>query len=140
MTYRANCCNPIRGDSIIGYVTRGKGIAVHSRQCRNVHALSINSERRVEVEWARNAEETFPVRVIAHTDDRPGLLYQLVAILANEHANVRSLEAKTDFGHTSDAALIEMTIDVKDKKQLDKLCAAMRRVSGVRDIERTPHT
>ena len=140
MTYRANCCNPIRGDSIVGYVTRGKGIAVHSRLCRNVHALSIDSERRVEVEWARNAEETFPVRVIAHTDDRPGLLYQLVAILANEHANVRSLEAKTDFGHTSDAALIEMTIDVKDKKQLDKLCAAMRRVSGVRDIERTPHT
>ena len=136
MTYRANCCNPIRGDTIIGYVTRGKGIAVHSRQCKNVQALLFDSERRVEVEWARNVEETFPVRVIAHTDDRPGLLYQLVAILANEHANVRSLEAKTDFGHTSDAALIEMTIDVKDKKQLDKLCAAMRRVSGVRDIER----
>jgi GTP pyrophosphokinase len=139
MTYRANCCNPIRGDAIVGYVTRGKGIAVHSRQCKNVQALLFDSERRMDVEWARNNDETFAVRLIAHTDDRPGLLYQLVAILAGEHANVRSLEAKTDFGSTSDAALIEMTIDVRDKKQLDKLCAAMRRVPGVRDIERTLH-
>ncbi len=139
MTYRANCCNPIRGDAIVGYVTRGKGIAVHSRQCKNVQALLFDSERRMDVEWARNIDETFAVRLIAHTDDRPGLLYQLVAILAGEHANVRSLEAKTDFGSTSDAALIEMTIDVRDKKQLDKLCSSMRRVPGVRDIERTLH-
>jgi GTP pyrophosphokinase len=96
-----------------------------------------DSERKIEVEWARNASDTFPVRIVVKTDDRPGLLHQLTTVLANENTNVRSLEAKTDFAATSDAASIEMTVDVRDKKQLEKLCSAMRRISGVRDVERT---
>ena len=68
-------------------------------------------------------------------DDRPGLLHQLTSILSNEDTNVRSLEAKTNTGN-DDSALVEMTVDVRDKKQLEKLCGAMRRISGVRDVER----
>ncbi len=136
MVYRAKCCNPIRGDAIVGYVTRGKGIAVHSRTCNNVQNLMYDSERRIEVEWARNASDTFPVRIVVQTDDRPGLLHQLTTVLASESTNVRSLEARTDFHSGNDAASVEMTVDVRDKKQLEKLCAAMRRISGVRDVER----
>lgn len=136
MVYRARCCNPIRGEGIIGYVTRGKGIAVHSRLCHNVQNLIYDSERKIEVEWARNAGESFPVRIVVHTDDRPGMLHQITTILSDENANVRSLEAKTEVSERHDAALVEMTVDVKDKKQLEKLCSAMRRVSGVRDVER----
>ena len=78
MVYRAKCCNPIKGDSIIGYVTRGKGIAVHSRSCANVQNLMYESERRIDVEWERAAGEAFPVRLIVRTDDRPsGLLHRL---------------------------------------------------------------
>ncbi|MDE3166954.1 MAG: bifunctional (p)ppGpp synthetase/guanosine-3',5'-bis(diphosphate) 3'-pyrophosphohydrolase, partial [Acidobacteriota bacterium] len=73
MVYRAKCCNPIRGDAIVGYVTRGKGVAVHTRICPNVQNLMYDSERRIDVEWSRNVDETFPVRVVVHTDDRPGL-------------------------------------------------------------------
>ena len=73
---------------------------------------------------------------MVHTDDRPGLLHQLTSILSDEKTNVRSLEAKTDISQTSDSALVEMTVDVRDKKQLEKLCSAMRRISGVRDVER----
>jgi guanosine-3',5'-bis(diphosphate) 3'-pyrophosphohydrolase len=140
MVYRAKCCNPIKGEAIVGYVTRGKGIAVHSRACPNVQNLMYDCERKIEVEWERNTKDTFPVRIIVKTDDRPGLLHQLTTILANENTNVRSLEARTDFStDDSDAASIEMTVDVRDKKQLEKLCSAMRRISGVRDVERTNH-
>jgi GTP pyrophosphokinase len=140
MVYRAKCCNPIKGEAIVGYVTRGKGIAVHSRTCSNVQNLMYDSERRIDVEWERNASDTFPVRIVVQTDDRPGLLHQLTTVLANENTNVRSLEAKTDFSNGNDAASIEMTVDVRDKKQLEKLCTAMRRISGVRDVERNNHT
>ena len=136
MVYRAKCCNPIKGEAIVGYVTRGKGIAVHSRTCPNVQNLMYDAERKIDVEWARNASDSFPVRIVVHTDDRPGLLHQLTSVLSDENTNVRSLEAKTDVNGTNDAALVEMTVDVRDKKQLEKLCAAMRRISGVRDVER----
>ena len=134
MVYRAKCCNPIKGEGIVGYVTRGKGIAVHSKMCPNVQNLMYDSERKIEVDWARNASDSFPVRIVVHTDDRPGLLHQLTTVLSDESTNVRSLEAKADGG--SDTALVEMTVDVRDKKQLEKLCSAMRRISGVRDVER----
>ncbi len=133
MVYRAKCCNPIKGEAIVGYVTRGKGIAVHSRMCPNVQNLMYDAERKIDVDWARDASDTFPVRIVVHTDDRPGLLHQLTSVLSDEKSNVRSLEAKAESG---DTALIEMTVDVRDKKQLEKLCAAFRRISGVRDVER----
>jgi len=133
MVYRAKCCNPIKGEAIVGYVTRGKGIAVHSRQCPNVQNLMYDSERKIDVDWAREASDTFPVRIVVHTDDRPGLLHQLTSVLSDEKCNVRSLEAKADSG---DSAMVEMTVDVRDKKQLEKLCSAFRRISGVRDVER----
>jgi len=134
MVYRAKCCNPIRGESIVGYVTRGKGVAVHSRICPNVQNLMYDVERKIEVEWARAAEDAFPVRIVVHTDDRPGMLAQLTNLLANESSNIRSLEAKGESDH--DGGVVEMTVDVRDKKQLEKLVAAMRRISGVRDVER----
>src|SRR5271165_1315404 len=97
-----------------------------------------DAERKIQVDWARDASDSFPVRVVVHTDDRPGLLHQLTTILSDEKTNVRSLEAKTD-SQSIDQALVEMTVDVRDKKQLEKLCSAMRRISGVRDVERLIH-
>jgi GTP pyrophosphokinase len=134
LVYRAKCCNPIRGEAIVGYVTRGKGVAVHSKMCPNVQNLMYDVERKIEVEWARAAEDAFPVKILVHTDDRPGMLNQLTSVLYDENTNIRSLEAKTELDH--DGALVEMTVEVRDKKQLEKLVGAMRRISGVRDVER----
>jgi GTP pyrophosphokinase len=134
MVYRAKCCNPIPGEAIVGYVTRGKGIAVHSLVCPNVQNLMYEVERKIDVEWARSADQ-FAVKLVIRTDDRPGLLNQLTSILSTENTNIRSLEARTDAEH-GDGAIIEMTVDVRDKKQLEKLIVAMRRISGVRDVER----
>jgi len=134
LVYRAKCCNPIRGEAIVGYVTRGKGVAVHSKMCHNVQNLMYDVERKIEVEWARAAEDAFPVKIVVHTDDRPGMLNQLTSVLSDENTNIRSLEAKTELDH--DGGIVEMTVDVRDKRQLEKLVAAMRRISGVRDVER----
>jgi len=137
LVYRAKCCNPIRGEGIVGYVTRGKGIAVHSTNCPNVQNLMYEVERKIDVEWARATTETFPVRVVVHTDDRPGMLNQLTSVLAAEQSNIRSLEATSDEKRSSDGAKIDMTVEIRDKKQLERVVAAIRRISGVRDVERT---
>lgn len=136
LVYRAKCCNPIRGESIVGYVTRGKGIAVHSTHCANVQNLMYEVERKIDVEWARSANEDFPVRMVIYTDDRPGMLNQLTSVLFAENSNIRSLEARGDDKRGGDGAIVEMTVEIKDKRQLEKVTGSIRRIPGVRDIER----
>ncbi len=136
MIYRAKCCNPIRGDAITGYVTRGKGIAVHAVACPNVQNLLYEVERRIDVEWERAAGDSFQVKVVVRTDDRPGMLNQLTSVLSSEDTNIRALEARAEAEPGHYGAIVEMTVDVRDKKQLERLVAAMRRISGVRDVER----
>ena len=136
LVYRARCCDPIPGDPIVGYITRGKGVAVHAVDCPNVRNLLYEAERRIDVEWTRSVSDTFPVRMLVHTDDRPGVLNLLTAVLAGEECNIRNLGAKPDSARNGDGAIVEMTVDVKEKKQLDRIVSAMRRLSGVRDVER----
>ncbi len=136
MVYRAKCCNPIRGEQIVGYITRGKGVAVHSVQCTNVQNLMYEAERKIDVEWARSGQEPLPVKIVVYTDDRPGILHQLTSILSNEASNIRTLEARTDEARSDESAVVDLTIDVRDKKQLERVITSFRRIPGVRDIER----
>jgi GTP pyrophosphokinase len=136
LVYRAKCCNPVRGEQIVGYITRGKGVAVHSSLCPNVQKLMYEAERKITVEWARSASEPLPVKVVIYTDDRPGILHQLTSILSAETSNIRTLEARGDENRTDDSAVIDITIDIRDKKQLERVINAFRRIPGVRDIER----
>src|ERR1017187_10205345 len=82
LVYRAQCCNPIRGEDIVGYVTRGKGVAVHSKACPNVTNLMYEPDRRIAVEWGKNAaspnwQAGYPVKLAVHCDNRPGMLKQI---------------------------------------------------------------
>jgi GTP pyrophosphokinase len=136
MTYLAKCCNPIRGEPIVGYVTRGKGIAIHSVNCTNVQNLMYEVERKIEVEWARAVQETFRVSLLVRTEDRPGMLSQVTTALFNEQTNIRTLETRPGDGPSNEGAVVAMTLEVKDKRQLERAVSAIRRVSGIRDIER----
>jgi GTP pyrophosphokinase len=136
LVYRAKCCNPIRGEAIVGYITRGKGVAVHSQNCANVQNLLYEAERKIDVEWARSTRESFPVKLTVHTDDRPGMLHQVTSVLFSENCNISTLEARQDPEHSGEAAVVEMTVEVRDKKQLERVLGALRRVSGIRDIQR----
>ncbi len=136
LVYRAKCCNPIRGEAIVGYITRAKGIAVHSVQCPNVQSLMYEVDRKIDVEWARSGSDPLPVKVVIFTDDRPGILNQLTSILFAEECNIRSLEARSDESRSDNSAVVDITVDVRDKKQLERFVTAFRRIPGVRDIER----
>jgi GTP pyrophosphokinase len=136
MIYRASCCNPIPGEAIVGYITRGKGVAVHSLSCSNVQNLMYEVERKIDVEWAKSGADSFEVQISIMTDDRPGMLAQFTQVLFSENSNIRSLEARGDEERGGDAAVVDMRIEVRDKRQLEKILSALRRIPGVRDIER----
>ncbi|MBI2816684.1 MAG: bifunctional (p)ppGpp synthetase/guanosine-3',5'-bis(diphosphate) 3'-pyrophosphohydrolase [Acidobacteria bacterium] len=131
LVYRARCCEPIRGEEIVGYITRGKGVAVHSKTCPNVQSLLYEVERRIEVEWA-SGEEAYAVQLAIRTKDRPGLLKELTAAIS-EKTNIRKIETKVGSGGD---ATIALTLDIEDKKHLERLITAMRKIQGVRDVER----
>ena len=140
LVYRARCCNPIRGEEIIGYVTRGKGVAVHARSCPNVQNLLYEADRRIAVEWARTPEDkdgpkqTYPVRFTVHCDDRAGMLKEITAVISDENTNIRTME--THLGDAGDAQ-IQFVIDAEDVKHLTRLVQALRRLPGVRDVQRS---
>jgi GTP pyrophosphokinase len=133
MVYRSKCCNPIPGDDIIGYVTRGRGIAVHSKSCPNVENLLYETDRRIPVEWAATTHATFPARLRIFTEDRPGMLAAITSVISETGANIRTFESG---GQDNTRARIEVALDVRDRKQLEYILAGIRRIPGVFDIER----
>jgi len=134
LVYRARCCNPIRGEDIVGYVTRGKGVAVHSRNCPNVTNLMYESERRIAVEWARDATTPsgYPVKLTLFCDDRAGMLKQITTIISDDNTNIRNIEVRT----ANSQANIDVVIDIEDLKHLEHIIAGLRKISGVHDVQR----
>jgi GTP pyrophosphokinase len=135
LVYRARCCNPIRGEDIVGYVTRGKGVAVHSRTCSNVTNLLYEPERRIDVEWARSADSaarSYPVKLTVSCDDRAGMLKEITAVISDDSTNIRNIEARTE----NREATIDVVIDIEDLKHLQRIITGLRKVAGVRDVQR----
>ena len=132
MVYRAKCCNPIPGDPICGYVTRGRGVAVHNTACPNVQNLLYQSERRINVQWSDTGSGTYHVSLLIHSKDRPGLLASITTVISGVGANIHSLESKPD----ELQARIEATIEINDRNQLERILKGIKRISGVSDVER----
>ena len=131
----ARCCNPVRGEDIVGYISRGKGVSVHSVQCANVAQLMYDSERRIDVAWTsgKDGEAQFDIKLLLDVEDQQGLLAKIVSAVSEERTNIKSVEART-FG-TSDAQ-ISMIIVVADRKHMDRVLHRIRRIKGVRAVER----
>ncbi len=133
LVYRAKCCNPILGEPIVGYITRGKGVSVHSLACPNVTNLVYDPERRIAVEWESGAEGGYEVRLAVGLEDRPGALAAVTAALAAVKTDVRDAQVRTFDDKT---AKIELTVRISDKKHLDRVVKSVRGVSGVIEVER----
>jgi guanosine-3',5'-bis(diphosphate) 3'-pyrophosphohydrolase len=137
LIYRAKCCNPIMGEPIVGYITRGKGVSVHSQSCPNVTNLLYDPERRIAVEWERGRDgkdaAAYDVRISVEVEDRPGLLAAITAVLAGMSTDIRDAQVRTFDDRT---AAIELTLRINDLKHLDKVVKAVRAVAGVIDVER----
>ena len=134
LMYRARCCNPVRGEAVVGYITRGRGIAVHAQACPNVQNLLYDVERRIPVNWSEGGEEIYPVRLTIRAADRPGLLTQMTGIISSHKSNILSAEARTD--PSDRTAVIELVFDIQEMKQLERILAALRKAEGVRDVTR----
>jgi guanosine-3',5'-bis(diphosphate) 3'-pyrophosphohydrolase len=134
LTTRARCCNPLRGEEIIGYISLGKGIVVHNKRCKNVAQLMINKDRIVDVEWAKGDErEIQSVRLLATTENRTGMLAGITNAIAEIKTGIRDARAEVS---KNDRGLIEVTIEVFDKKHLDKVITSVAQVPGVIAVER----
>src|SRR6266481_6119407 len=134
MVNRARCCNPLHGEQIIGYITRGKGVAVHTARCKNVKQLMINPERIVTVEWASKPEKTaYAVKLLAVTENRTGMIAGITGAISDMKTGIR--DARASIG-PDQKGRIEVTVEVFDVKHLDKVMSSIKNVSGVLDVER----
>lgn len=134
LTTRARCCNPLRGEDIIGYISLGKGIVVHNKRCKNVAQLMVNKDRIVDVEWAKSEKtEIQSVRLLATTENRTGMLAGITNAIAEIKTGIRDARANIS---RDDRGLIEVTVEVFDKKHLDRVITAIQHVPGVIDVER----
>src|ERR1700694_1013540 len=135
LVYRARCCNPIRGEPIVGYVTRGKGVAVHSINCPNVTNLLYEPDRRIDVLWAGDKDGqpvSYPVKITLLCDDRFGMLKQITALISDTHTNIRNIEARSQNGQAS----VDVVLEIADLKHLQKIMDGVRQIPGVHDVQR----
>jgi GTP diphosphokinase / guanosine-3',5'-bis(diphosphate) 3'-diphosphatase len=135
MVVRARCCNPIRGESIVGYITRGKGVSVHASACPNVTNLLYDPERRIEVEWDTEADASrYIVRLTMQVEDRKGILADVSSRIADINTNITNVEASSD---EDNRGRINMAVEIRDMKHLEKVMKLLRGVEGVLDVERS---
>lgn len=131
----AKCCNPIPGDKIFGFITRGRGLTIHVADCSNIHTY--DEQRKVEVSWQLNKDFTYPVRLKIVGNDRKGLLSDISSIMASNKANIISAQAMT-YPDRSAAGMYE--IEIGHMSQLQKIIKAIQKIKGVRSVERVRGT
>ncbi len=128
----AQCCQPVPGDNVVGYVTRGRGVSIHRGDCPNLLFLVNEPERRLDIDWQEVAGERFVVRLALEGTDRRGLYADVAAAVSATGTDIRSLELKTTDHRVTGAALVE----VENLAHLAKIVKAMRRVKGVNTVTR----
>jgi len=132
MVRYAQCCQPVPGDKVVGYVTRGRGVSIHRSDCPNVLTLAHEPERRLDIDWQENEGERFVIRLAIEGNDRRGLYADVAQAVSETGTDVRSLELKTTDGRVTGAALVE----VENLTHLEKIIKAVRRVKGIAEVAR----
>ena len=134
LTQIANCCKPMPGVDIIGYITRGKGVTIHCRDCPNVLNLAEEqSERLIEVEWGRETA-LYPVDVHVEAYDRQGLLRDIAGVLSKEKVNL--LRANTHADQTNQIVIMKLLLEIENTTQLSRLLAKLSQVPNIVEIRR----
>jgi GTP pyrophosphokinase len=132
MVRYAACCQPVPGDKVVGYVTRGRGVSVHRGDCPNLLQLAHEPERRLDVVWQKSEGERFLVRLAIEATDRRGLYADLASAVSETGTDIRLLELKTTDGRVAGACLVE----VENLTHLEKIVKALRKVKGVSEVSR----
>src|SRR5215470_15539381 len=129
----AKCCSPVPGERILGYITRGRGVSVHSESCPNVRNLLYDPGRQIEVAWAGEKSTTYAIELEFVSDDRPGLLFDLTQAIAGEGSNIRRIEARADEGRRG---YVSVSLETSDLKHLEKILAKLKAIRGVQEVIR----
>ncbi len=131
--HTARCCFPVPGDVLVGFVTRGKGVTIHRRDCPNLERLAIDDERFIDVDWRPENGTTSTARLMVETVDKPGVLANLSALISSVNVNISHIEANA----TQDKrAHIVFNLDIRDKVQLTGLMQKIARTDGVLSVKR----
>ena len=130
----SKCCNPVPGDEIIGYITKGRGVSIHRKDCTNVKDLLSEEERIIDVEWYKEEKQgSYNVDIEVLSNDRTGLLGDIVREITGQKINIMAVNTKTDKDRI---ATIDITVEVKDIEQLNKVLKAIRKVDSVYEVNR----
>ncbi|MCH7533373.1 MAG: bifunctional (p)ppGpp synthetase/guanosine-3',5'-bis(diphosphate) 3'-pyrophosphohydrolase [Gemmatimonadetes bacterium] len=135
MVRYSRCCQPVPGDPVIGYITRGRGVSIHRQDCPNVLALSRDPERRIEIEWAAEKGDRFFVKLYMRGSDRRGLLSDVAKAITNTGTDISHADMRTTEGGMHG----EFVVEVRDLAHLEKVRRSIGRVKGVLDVERREH-
>lgn len=129
LTYRANCCKPLPGDPIVGYITRGRGVAIHRRGCPNLRRLLLLPDREVEVRWVGTAS-VYPMPVTVLFEDQPGMLAAISQAVTNAGSNIRRCHLFTE----ERLGVVTLEVDVSGRDHLEKVLTSIRRLTGVTQV------
>lgn len=135
MTYLAKCCNPLPGEPINGYVTRGRGVSVHSTDCPNVRNLLYNPERQIDVEWSIDEIGLFPIDLVLETDDNRGMLAKVSEAIAKCEGDIR--DCRVHMKGTPGRARIDLLVEVKNSRHLEKIRRVVNNLPGVHRVIRS---
>ena len=135
MSQLANCCKPVPGEPIMGYITQGRGVSVHKESCDQLqHLLEQHPERQIEVNWSQELKVGFETSVDIFCHDRTGLLRDITTVLANENVPLLGVNSLSDKHRQT--ALITISIEVQDLDTLSKVLARLRQLKGITDAKR----
>ncbi|CAI4150426.1 MULTISPECIES: GTP diphosphokinase [Alteromonas] len=135
MSQLANCCKPVPGEAILGYITQGRGVSVHKESCDQLqHLLSQHPERQIEVNWSQELKVGFETGIDIFCHDRTGLLRDITTVLANENVPLLGVNSLSDKNRQT--ALITISIEVQDLDTVSKVLTRLRQLKGVTDAKR----
>lgn len=129
----AKCCFPVPGDRIVGFITKGKGVTIHRKECSNLERLAVDTERLIDVEWSRDSDITSPTRLYIESIDKPGMLANLSALISSADVNISSLKANSTHDKR---ALFELTLEIKNRNQLINLVSKISQMDGILNVRR----
>ena len=135
MVRYSQCCQPVPGDRVVGYITRGRGVSIHRVDCPNVLHLSQDRERRVDIEWSAEQGERFYVKLHMHGTDRRGLLSDVAKAISDTGTDIQHADMKSTHGGMD----AEFVVEVKDLSHLTRVVKAVKKVKGVVEVERREH-
>ncbi len=134
LIHLSKCCNPVPGDKVLGFITRGRGVSIHTVDCPNAGGLTFDKDRLVEVSWGDFQMGAHTVKISVRTEDKPGLLASVSSSISAAEANITHAEAIT--GQDDQAATLNFTLDIKDIDHLNRVLQNISAIKGVIDVKR----